>query len=162
MKAALALMVLLLGVLLVLVWRAGRWGELVAESQRQALGLVPLLVVAVLLAAAVQVLLPEHTVQLWLGRASGLRGVVIAWLGGILTPLGGPVGLPLVATLARKGASLPVLLTWLLSMSTLSLLRIPIEWALLGGRLTALRVAASFLLPPLVGAGAMLVLKLVR
>ena len=69
---------------------------------------------------------------------------------------------PLVAALSRKGASLPVLLTYLVSMSTLSLVRLPIEWALLGARLTLLRIGASFLLPPLVGAAALLLLRFAR
>lgn len=51
---------------------------------------------------------------------------------------------------------MPVLLTYLVSLSTLSLIRMPLEIGILGGRLTALRVVACALLPPLVGIGARL------
>jgi uncharacterized membrane protein YraQ (UPF0718 family) len=161
-RAALGVMALLLGALLLAVGRQGLWAELFGAARRQALGLLPLLALAVLLAAAVEVLLPAGAVQAWLGREAGFRGVLLAWVGGILTPGGGPIGLPLVATLARQGASLPVLLTYLLSMSLLSLLRVPLEAALLGGRLTALRLGASLLLPPLVGGAALLLARLGR
>lgn len=162
MRAALAVLALVQAALLVAVGRQGLWEELLGVARRQALGLVPLLVLAVLLSASVEVLLPEGAVQAWLGRGSGVRGVLLAWVGGILTPGGGPVGLPLVASLWRQGASVPVLLTYLLSMSTLSLLRVPMEWAILGGRLTAVRLATSFLLPPLVGGAALVLMRLWR
>ena len=44
-----------------------------------------------------------------------------------------------------------VLVTYLVSISTLSLIRIPMEVGLIGGRLAMLRVAACVLLPPLAG-----------
>ena len=55
-----------------------------------------------------------------------------------------------------RTASTPVLLTYLVSLSTLSLIRVPIEAAIIGGRLTMLRMIACLLLPPIVGAGARL------
>ncbi len=46
---------------------------------------------------------------------------------------------------------MPAILTYLTSMSLLSLVRLPMEWGLLGGRVTAIRWGATFLLPLLVG-----------
>lgn len=160
MKGALVVFGLLSAALLGLVAKQGKWVELGAALRSQARSLVPLLALAVLLAACVDVLLSPSQVERWMGSAAGLRGVLVAWLAGALTPGGGPIGLPLAATLARRGAGMPSVLTYLCSLSLLSLLRMPMEWGLLGARLTLTRWGATVLVPPLVGAAALLVERL--
>ena len=156
MKFALLAMVVPLVVMLIFIGHSGRLAALWTASLGQAQGLLPLLLLAVLFAACVEVLVPGEAVARWFGEASGARGILLAWVAGILTPGGGPIGLTLVAALARQGASTPVVLTYLVSLSTLSLLRMPLEVGILGGRLTLLRVLSCVLLPPLVGFGARL------
>lgn len=156
MKIALAVMGALVVVMLVLIAHQRRFGELWGAIGTQARGLLPILLLAVLFAACVEVLIPPETIGRWLGDSSGARGILVAWIAGVLTPGGGPIGLTLVASVARQGASVPVLLTYLVSLSTLSLIRLPLEIGILGGRLTFLRVVACALLPPLVGVGARL------
>jgi len=145
--------VLLVGVVAVAAWRGGL--PLVTEGfkrgGRETLTLLPLLAVVFILTGFVQVLLPRELVANWLSADSGWRGLGIAWVAGALTPGGGPIGLPLAAALFRSGAGLGVVVTYLTSMSLLSFIRIPMEVAIYGGKLTALRVAASVLAPPLVG-----------
>jgi uncharacterized membrane protein YraQ (UPF0718 family) len=162
MKAAIAILGALVVILLVMVVRSGRWAAFEASLKTQGASLAPMIVVAVLLAACVEVLVPRDTIARHLGDASGLRGILLAWVFGVITPGGGPIGLPLVASLARAGASLPVLLTYLLSMSTLSLLRLPLEWGVLGGRLAGIRYATSVVIPPVVGAVSMVILRFLR
>lgn len=151
MKGALATFLALTLVLLVLVARAGKWAALGTAVVAQGRVLVPLILMAVVLAACVEVLLTPAQIVAWLGDDAGWRGVLTAWLAGALTPGGGPIGLPLAGALARRGAALPALLTYLTSMSLLSLIRLPMEWGILGARLTLTRWAATVLLPPLVG-----------
>lgn len=156
MKFALLAMVVPLVVMLIFIGHSGRLAALWTASLGQTQGLLPLLLLAVLFAACVEVLVPGEAVARWFGEASGVRGILLAWVAGILTPGGGPIGLTLVAALARQGASTPVVLTYLVSLSTLSLMRMPLEVGILGGRLTLLRVLSCVLLPPLVGFGARL------
>lgn len=156
MKFALLAMVVPLVVMLIFIGHSGRLAALWTASLGQTQGLLPLLLLAVLFAACVEVLIPGEAVARWFGEASGVRGILLAWVAGILTPGGGPIGLTLVAALARQGASTPVVLTYLVSLSTLSLMRMPLEVGILGGRLTLLRVLSCVLLPPLVGFGARL------
>ncbi len=151
MRAALLIFCGLTAGLLLLVARANKWAALGDALRAQGRVLVPLILLAVLLAACIEVLLSPTLVATWLGQESGLRGVLLGWLAGALTPGGGPIGLPLAAALFRRGASLPVLLTYLTSMSLLSLLRLPMEWGILGTRLTLTRWAATALVPPLIG-----------
>ncbi len=156
MRNALLFMLLPLAALLIAVAYTRRMGELWTASLGQLQGLAPLLLIAVIFAAGVEVLVPGEKIGRWLGEESGARGIGIAWVAGILTPGGGPIGLTLVAGVAKQGASTPVLLTYMVSLSTLSLIRVPIEAAIIGGRLTTLRVIACLLLPPIVGFGARL------
>ena len=156
MRLVLLALGLVLVVLLILVGRHDQWSELGRSVRAQALMLAPLLAVSVLIAACVEVLVSPAWLRSWLGSESGARGIGLAWLAGALTPGGGPIGLPVAAALARGGGALPVLLTYVLSLSTLSLIRLPLEWGMLGGRLTALRWLACVLVPPLAGLAALL------
>jgi len=152
-SAAVVLGVLLLCVVCLSAYRGG--GPLVWEGLRQGwretTALLPLLIIIFLFTGFVQVLLPPDIVASWLSDASGFRGIAVAWLAGALTPGGGPIGLPIAATLVRSGAGVSVVITYLTSLSVLSFIRLPLEIAVYGGRLTVLRVLASLLLPPVAG-----------
>jgi len=151
--AAVVLLALVVGLGAVCFWKGGTalLGEGFRASGKSALTLVPLLVVVFLLAGFAEVLLPKETVSAWLSDAAGFRGLLVAWVAGALTPGGGPVGLPLAASLLRAGAGTGVLVTYLTSMSLLSFVRLPLEIGIYGNRLTALRVACSVVLPILAG-----------
>lgn len=156
MKAALLVFALATAALLALVHRAHKWGPLGASIASQARSLVPLVLLAVVIAACVEVLVSPAVIAKFLGDGAGFRGVLVAWVAGILTPGGGPIGLPLAATLAKRGAALPAVLTYLTSMALLSFMRLPLEWGILGGRLTLTRWASTAWIPPAVGALALL------
>ena len=112
---------------------------------------LPILAVAFLITGFVEALLPAAAVERWLSDASGWQGIALAWLAGTLTPGGSIIGLPLVAGLYRAGVGVGPLITYLTALSTLSVLRIPLELGFYGWRLTALRIASSLVLPPLAG-----------
>jgi len=124
--------------------------------------LLPILLVAMLIAGFTEVLLPKKTVETWLSDASGTRGIAIAWLAGALTPAGTIVGLPIVASLAKVGAGAGVLVTYMTSMALLSFLRVPMEAGIVGTKLTAIRIAASVLLPPIAGLSTQAMFALLR
>ena len=154
MKAAAIFMgVLLLGVVGLAAWKGG-WPLVVEGLKRggkEGVTLVPLLLVVFVLTGFVQVLLPRDLVAHWLSDEAGWRGIGWAWVAGALTPGGGPIGLPLAAALMRSGAGLGVVVTYLTSLSLLSFIRLPMEVAIYGGRLTGLRLLISLMLPPVAG-----------
>jgi uncharacterized membrane protein YraQ (UPF0718 family) len=156
MKGALVLFGGLAALLVVLVARADRWAALGTAIAAQGKTLAPLIALAVVIGACVEVLLTPAQIAGWLGDGAGFRGVLSGWVAGALTPGGGPIGLPLASALARRGAALPAVLTYLTSMSLLSFIRLPMEWGLLGARVTLIRWGATLLLPPLVGVCALL------
>jgi uncharacterized membrane protein YraQ (UPF0718 family) len=160
--AAFAMVVLVVALGAFCVWKGGvaLLGEGLRASGRGALQLVPLLAVVFLLGGLVEVLLPRETVAAWLSDAAGLRGILVAWVAGALTPGGGPVGLPLAAALLRSGAGIGVVVTYVTSMSLLSFVRVPLELGIYGERLTLFRVVSCVLLPPIAGALARLLATL--
>lgn len=112
---------------------------------------LPVLAVAFIIMGYVDVLLPKAVIERWLSDAAGWRGLGVAWLAGLLTPAGSVVGLPLAAGLLKAGVGAGVLVTYLTSMATLSLIRVPLEIGFYGWRLMVLRVVASVVLPFVAG-----------
>jgi uncharacterized membrane protein YraQ (UPF0718 family) len=152
--AALIMVVMVIGLAALTYARGG--SPLVLQGLRGGGGgmlrLLPLLGVVFLLTGFVEVLVPRETAAAWLSDAAGVKGLLIAWAAGIVTPGGGPIGLPIAASLMRAGASMAVLVTYLTSVGLLSFIRIPMEVGIYGARLTIYRLLCSALLPVLAGA----------
>ena len=151
MKSALVVFGLCLVAIVALAMWQGKLDAGLRASLRSAIGIGPVLVLAVFIMGFTEVLLPQGWVEHWLSDASGPRGLLVAWLAGVLTPGGSVLGIPLAAGLLKTGASPAVVVTYLTSMATLSLIRMPMEVSLYGLRLTALRVASCALLPFVAG-----------
>ena len=64
--------------------------------------ILPLLILAFIVAGMVQVLLPRELMSKWIGEESGFRGILIGTLGGALTPGGPFVSMPIAASVARS------------------------------------------------------------
>jgi len=115
------------------------------------LGVIPLLIAAFLIAGLTQVLVSRELVTRWLGAESGWKGIVLACFGGALMPGGPYVYYPITATLMKAGAGLGVMIAFVTAKNLWSISRLPLEFALLGPRLTIIRFLVTFLVPPLIG-----------
>lgn len=151
MKWALIVMAGFLAVLVAVVAWRGQLTEAARASWTQAGQFLPVLLLAMLVIGCTEVLLSRELVERWLSDASGWQGIAIGWGAGILTPGGSLVGLPIVAGLQRAGVGVPVMVTYLVSLATLSVIRIPLEVGLIGGRLATIRFVTCLFLPPLAG-----------
>lgn len=115
------------------------------------LSVVPLLIAAFLIAGLIQTLVTREVVARWLGTESGWRGIALACLGGALMPGGPYVYYPIAASLLQAGASLGVLVAFVTAKNLWTVTRLPMEFALLGSRLTITRFVATLIVPPLLG-----------
>ena len=115
------------------------------------LSVIPLLIAAFLIAGLIQTLVTHDLVTRWLGGKSGWRGIALACLGGALMPGGPYVYYPITAALLHAGAGLGAMVSFVTAKNLWSISRLPIEVALLGTRLTVIRVAVTLFLPPLLG-----------
>jgi len=112
---------------------------------------LPLLFFAFLVAGMVQVLIPRELILKWVGAEAGFKGILIGSIAGGLTPGGPFVNLPLAAGLYRSGAGVGTMVAFITGWSIYALARLPLEIGILGWRLTAIRIASTFMFPPLAG-----------
>jgi len=113
--------------------------------------MLPVLVLAFIVAGMVQVLVPTETVSRWLGAESGTRGILIGTMVGGFMPGGPMMGLPIAAGLLRIGASVGTMVAFTTAWSLIAVFRLPLEIGLLGWKFTLIRFACTFFFPPLAG-----------
>jgi uncharacterized membrane protein YraQ (UPF0718 family) len=147
----LGLVILFLGTV---AYQQAGW-DLVWGGFRSGIGILikelPLLAGAFLTAGFLQTLIKKDFITRWLGRESGIKGIVLACLGGGLIP-GGPYAYyPIAGALLKSGAGLGVLVAFVSAKNLWSISRIPLEIAILGPTLTIRRYLITFLIPPLLG-----------
>lgn len=113
--------------------------------------ILPLLIMAFIVAGMVQVLLPHHLLSRLLGEESGIRGILIGTVAGSLTPGGPFVSMPIVAGLLRSGAGTGIMVAYLTAWSLLGVHRLPLEVGILGWQFTLIRLGSTFFFPPIAG-----------
>lgn len=153
-KPLLFLIALTAGAGLACYWFMGPkvFGEVVDNEVPLLVDVFSRIAAAVLLAGFLQVLVPKEIVSKWLGRESGMKGLLIATFAGIVMP-GGPITtFPLVVAFYAAGADMGVLIAFLVSWSILGFNRV-IVWELpfLGPDFVFIRLLASAWLPILAG-----------
>jgi uncharacterized membrane protein YraQ (UPF0718 family) len=113
--------------------------------------ILPLLILAFIVAGMIQVLVSQELLSKWVGVESGMRGILIGTVAGGLTPGGPYVSLPIVAGLLRSGASVGTLVAFLTGWSLWAVSRLPMEIGILGWKFTLIRIASTFFFPPIAG-----------
>jgi uncharacterized membrane protein YraQ (UPF0718 family) len=114
--------------------------------------ITPRLGAALLLAAAIQVLLPREKVARWLGDRAGLRGILLATGAGMVTPGGPMTSFPVVNALHEAGTGRGALVAYLTSWSTQGFQRILMwELPLMGIEFATFRFLVSLPLPIVAG-----------
>ena len=126
------------------------------EGLQLALGttarMLPLILCAFVIAGMMQTLIPRQLISQWLGEGSGWKGIGIGAVVGSLTPGGPYVSLPVAAGLVRSGTGLGSSVAFLTGWAVWSVHRLPMEFGILGWRLTLVRVACCAVFPPIAGA----------
>lgn len=113
--------------------------------------IIPLLILALVVAGMVQTLISEDMISSWIGAESGFRGILIGSAMGALAPGGPFISLPIAAGFLRMGASIGTLVAFLTGWSLLGINRIPLEIGILGWKFTLIRLACTFFFPPIAG-----------
>ncbi|MBU4149174.1 MAG: permease, partial [Candidatus Omnitrophica bacterium] len=107
-----------LAVVLVLIgYYKGEHVNGLREAMVMTLQILPLLVLALIIAGMVRVLLPQEAIAKWIGNESGVKGILIGTVAGAFTPGGPYVSMPLVAGLLRSGASMGTLVAYMTGWS---------------------------------------------
>ena len=130
--------------------------RVLGEEGALLLVIFPRVIAALLMAGLIQVLVPQDLVSKWVGKNSGVRGIVIAAAAGVLTPGGPLTAFPVLVALFASGAHRGALVAYITGWALLGIQR-TLVWELpfLGTDFVLLRFAASALLPILAGLIAM-------
>ena len=114
--------------------------------------LLPRMLCALVAAGFIAQLLPTELIASYLGAESGVKGLLIAMLTGMIIPAGPVVVFTLAAIFAHAGASVQALIVFITSWSMFAGHRIIIfELPLLGRSFLKLRLVSVAVLPLLAG-----------
>jgi hypothetical protein len=122
--------------------------------------LLPRIGIGVVGSGFVAEVLPRELIGPWLGPESGLTGVLLATLGGALTPGGPVVGFSIGAAALKSGAGAPQVIAYSTAWALYAIHRLMIwEVPMMPARLVWLRAAVSLPLPFIAAIIAMLLAK---
>jgi len=115
------------------------------------LQITPLLIFAFIVAGMVQHLVPTEIISKWVGTESGFRGIMIGAAVGSLVPGGPYVSFPVATGLLRAGAGIGTVVAFLTAWSLWAVSGIPLQIGILGWKFWLVRVACTFVFPPIAG-----------
>ncbi|MBD3236320.1 MAG: permease [Candidatus Eisenbacteria bacterium] len=118
---------------------------------RMTLSMLPLLLLAMVVAGMVQVLIPKEPLARWIGAESGLRGILLGTVAGALAPGGPYVSMPLAAGMLQAGAGIGTMVAFLTGWSLWAIGRLPLEVGILGWKFTLIRLVSTLVFPPIAG-----------
>jgi uncharacterized membrane protein YraQ (UPF0718 family) len=122
--------------------------------------LIPRIMLGVVGAGYIAAMLPQEMVGRWLGPDSGAIGLVIAVVGGAITPGGPVIGFSIGAAALKGGAAIPAVIAYMTSWALFAVQRVLIwEFGVMPDRLVWIRLAASLPIPFLAALGVMLLGK---
>jgi hypothetical protein len=122
--------------------------------------LLPRIAIGVIGSGFVAEALPKSVIAPWLGPDSGFLGVVIAIVGGALTPGGPVVGFSIGAAALKSGAGAPQVIAYTTAWALYAVQRLLLfEVPMMPPRVVWLRAAVSLPLPFIAAAVAMLLAR---
>ena len=145
------IMGLLALVLIFFAYQKGIHIQGLKTSWNMLIQIIPLLVLAFVVAGMVQALIPHEMISRWVGTESGFRGILIGTVMGSIAPGGPFVSMPIAAGLLRTGASVGTMVAFLTSWSLLAFTRMPLEVGIMGWKFWLVRMACNFFFPPVAG-----------
>ena len=138
----------------VVYWRDGqaKFLEILVSDFHLFIDILPKVLAACLIASFVAVLMPRAAVQRWVGAESGVLGILIATLAGVICP-GGPITIfPVAAAFVAIGADVGAAIAFITSWTLLGYARILVwELPFFGGEFVIWRVLISIPLPVFAG-----------
>lgn len=151
----LALSALAAGVLVVVLKGWDRALEIAQDEMMFMAVLAPKIAAGMFIAATLPLLLPRDKVAIWIGRESGMRGLLLAAFAGAAIPGGPAMTFPLAASFGVVGADVGAIMAFVSSWALLSLNRTLIwEFSFLPVDLVWWRVLLCLPFPILIGLAA--------
>jgi len=112
---------------------------------------LPLLLISFILAGLIQVLIPKEIISRWIGKESGIKGVLIGCIAGAISPGAPYISFPIIASLYKSGAGLGATVGFITAWSLWQVYRIPLEISIIGFKVAGIRFLSTLIVPPLAG-----------
>ncbi len=114
------------------------------------------------LGGLVRVIIPSALIAKWLGRTSGLKGILIGSYIGIIMPGGPYVSIPVISSIYKAGAGAGPVIALLTGRALLGI-QMLVVWQIpfLGMEIPLARYITSLLIPPLVGLAGAAVFRMI-
>jgi uncharacterized membrane protein YraQ (UPF0718 family) len=125
--------------------------EGLSKGLQMTITILPMLICAFIIAGMVQVFVPQEIISGWVGRESGIRGILIGTVAGAFTPGGPYTSLPIAAGLLRSGAGMGTMVAFLTGWSLWAFQRLAMDVGIMGWKFTIIRFASTFFFPPIAG-----------
>ncbi len=107
--------------------------------------MLPMLLMIVIVIGLILGFLSPETIQRIVGNQSGFLGVIIIGLFGSVMQIPSILAFPLSASLLEKGASITAISTFLITLTMVGIITLPLEIKELGKRFALLRNILSFI-----------------
>ena len=119
-----------------------------------------LIILAFVIAGLIQVLVPKEFISNFLSEKAGIKGILIAALGGAITPSSGPfVIYPIAVSLYKSGAGMGVVVAYILGGFFWNIQGLPFSLAFLGKDIFIAKFISCLIFPILGGLIASLIFK---
>lgn len=139
----------------VIAWRTGgthRIGQALGSGGALFLSVLPNLLLGFALAGFLHVLVPRELIGTWMGQESGLRGLLVGTVAGMLTPGGPFTHFPILASFLAKGAGVGPVCAYISAWALIGLNRFLVwELPILGPEISLVRFVVSMGIPPIIG-----------
>lgn len=116
-----------------------------AAAGKMFISLLPMLIIIILLIGLLFVMVPQETLERFLGEQSGIFGVLSAALVGSILHIPALLSFPLAASLLEKGASVTVVAAFLTTLTMIGMVTLPLEIKELGKKFALMRNGLSFI-----------------
>jgi len=157
--------VVIIGAAIAVYWRDGRerFIEILTSDVLLFIEILPKVLAACLIACFVAVLMPREAVVRWIGAESGLTGLLIATLAGVVRP-GGPITIfPIACVFIAVGADVGATIAFITSWTLLGYARVLVwELPFFGTEFVVWRLLLALPMPIMAGLLARLIARLVQ
>lgn len=108
------------------------------------LNLLPLLLNVLIFVSFFLLVIPENVIIKWLGKDSGVTGIIISAVIGSISLIPAFISYPLASVLVRNGVSYQVVAVFITTLMMVGIITLPLEAKYFGWRVSVLRNSLSF------------------
>ncbi|MCI1778991.1 MAG: permease [Bacteroidales bacterium] len=129
----------------------GTCSEGFKSAFRTGVNVLPAILFAFIIIGMINSLNPGNRIISLLGEDSGIKGICIAAIGGMLTPGSSLVAYPVAGSLLQSGAGIGPVVAYVIAWSTWQWLRTPFELSFMGWKFVLVNWCSIIILPVIGG-----------